>query len=108
MFNTPEVLNAMLKSKTPTGSQEVSFSKPQPILVRLAGSPNVLELPICTQPALLLLVTIIGAANAAAGMRLPAARTAASFKILIGILLGEGKFLEDGLVSRETHAPTAL
>jgi len=103
MFNTPEVLNVVLKSKTPIGSQVVSFSEPQPIPVRLAGSPNVVELPICTQPALLLLVTVIGAANAAAGIRVPTAKTAASFKILIGYSLRERKFWQDGLESRKAH-----
>jgi hypothetical protein len=37
-------------------------------------------------------VTVIVAAKAAAGMRLPTARTAASFKNLIGILLGKVNF----------------
>jgi hypothetical protein len=41
----------------------VWFSKEQPTPFRLAGSPKVLKL-ICTQPVLLLLVTVVGAACA--------------------------------------------
>src|ERR1700751_1072338 len=64
MFITPELLNPMLKLKTPKGSQVVSFSMPHPIAERSAGKPKVLGL-ICTQPALLALVTVMSSARAA-------------------------------------------